>query len=81
MCNVPSYPALPAPAAWSDSQLDICLDQLGTAEGVVRDQEVELAVLKATLLALKNPWVVVGLAAGFSFLAVVPRRLFIPALQ
>ena len=70
MGNVPSHPALPAPAAWSDSQLDICLDQLGTAEGVVRDQEVELAVLKATLIALKNPWVVVGLAAGFSFLAV-----------
>ena len=45
MGNISSHPALPAPAAWSDSQLDICLDQLGTAEGVVRDQEVELAVL------------------------------------
>ena len=70
MGNTYSHPSLPAPAAWSDSQLDICLDQLGTAEGVVRDQEVELAVLRAALMALSSPWVVVGLAAGFSLLAV-----------
>ena len=70
MGNTYSHPSLPAPAAWSDSQLDICLDQLGTAEGVVWDQEVELAVLRAALMALSSPWVVVGLAAGFSLLAV-----------
>jgi hypothetical protein len=70
MGNNYSHPSLPAPAAWSDSQLDICLDQLGTAEGVVRDQEVELAVLRAALMALSSPWVIMGLAAGFSLLAV-----------
>jgi hypothetical protein len=70
MGNTFSHPSLPAPSAWSDSQLDICLDQLGTAEGVVHDQEVELAVLRAALMALSSPWVIVGLAAGFSLLAV-----------
>ena len=70
MGNHLSHPSLPAPSAWSDSQLDVCLDQLGTAEGVVQDQEVELAVLRAALMALSSPWVIVGLAAGFSLLAV-----------
>jgi hypothetical protein len=46
----------------------VCLDQLGTAEAVVRDQEVEIEVLKATLKALKNPWVVAGLALGLAVL-------------
>jgi hypothetical protein len=48
--------------------LDTCLDQLGTAEAIVRDQEVEIEVLKATLRALKNPWVVAGLALGLAVL-------------
>jgi hypothetical protein len=69
MGNVSSTP-LPSPSAWSDSALDVCLDQLGTAEEVVRDQEVEIEVLRATLLALKNPWVVAGLALGFAVLCV-----------
>jgi hypothetical protein len=67
MGNVVSSP-LPSPAAWSSSPLDVCLDQLGTAEAVVRDQEVEIEVLKATLRALKNPWVVAGLALGLAVL-------------
>jgi hypothetical protein len=69
MGNVASIP-LPTPAAWSSSPLDTCLDQLGTAKGIVRDQEVEIEVLKATLRALKNPWVVAGLALGFAVLCV-----------
>jgi hypothetical protein len=67
MGNVSSVP-LPTPAAWSSSPLDTCLDQLGTAEAIVRDQEVEIEVLKATLRALKNPWVVAGLALGLAML-------------
>jgi hypothetical protein len=69
MGNVSSVP-LPTPAAWSSSPLDTCLDQLGTAEAVVRDQEVEIEVLKATLRALKNPWLVAGLALGLAVLCV-----------
>jgi hypothetical protein len=69
MGNVSSVP-LPTPAAWSSSPLDTCLDQLGTAEAVVRDQEVDIEVLKATLRALKNPWVVAGLALGLAVLCV-----------
>ena len=69
MGNVSSSP-LPTPAAWSNSPLDTCLDQLRTAEGIVRDQEVEIEVLKAALRALKNPWVVAGLALGLAVLCV-----------
>jgi hypothetical protein len=69
MGNVASVP-LPTPAAWSSSPLDVCLDQLGTVEAIVRDQEVEIEVLRATLRALKNPWVVAGLALGLAVLCV-----------
>jgi hypothetical protein len=71
MGNISSHPALPAPAAWSDSQLDVCLDRLGTCESTVRDQEVEIDLLQLALKALAHPWAIVGMAITIAILGLV----------
>jgi hypothetical protein len=71
MGNNYSHPSLPAPAAWSDSQLDVCLDRLGTCESTVRDQEVEIDLLQLALKALAHPWAIVGMAITIAILGLV----------
>jgi hypothetical protein len=71
MGNNFSHPGLPVPSAWTDSQLDVCLDRLGTCESTVRDQEVEIDLLQLALKALAHPWALVGMAITIAILGLV----------
>jgi hypothetical protein len=71
MGNNASHQLLPAPSAWTDSQLDVCLDRLGTCESTVRDQEVEIDLLQLALKALAHPWAIVGMAITIAILGLV----------